>query len=223
MKRICWLLFILLIGPQATAVAQWNTIFSDDFDRPDGPVGEPWVFVGDTLYIHENRVIGSTGEYGRMEYTSSDSTLSAMMEADFSFGDDANDGRLHFLMGGTPYGPEGGAYIAKIDQASFELWSHPPEVLLDESYCSFAASTVYSMRLRYDHDDGRASLIIWDSEESIIDSLGAVGPPVYFKKIMAGIENQGDYTKWLDNIAFKGTGSAATEPATWGAIKALYK
>ena len=224
MKRVCLMLvIILLMALQGTAVAQCRTIFSDDFDRDDGPVAEPWVLIGDTLYIDQHSVVGSSNRYGRIEYTADDSTLSAMMGADFSFWEDASGGRLYFLLGGTPYGSEGGAYIAKIDQTSFELWSHPPEVLLDESYYSFAASTVYSMLLRYDHDSARASLIIHDSQGSLIDSIGAVGPPVYFKKIMAGIENQGDHTKWFDNILFKDTGSTATEPATWGAIKQLYK
>jgi len=83
-----------LLGPASAE------IFFDDFNRPDGPLGEPWFLLNSYLYIETYRVVANSDEFGNMGYRAGDVYLEASIEADTNFNDDQGDGLFHLYTGG---------------------------------------------------------------------------------------------------------------------------
>jgi hypothetical protein len=199
MKKL--VLLVTLVALPITAWAGWEIAFFDDFNRPDGPLGPPWVIAGpDTLQINSGRVICPFDtSYGLVAYTDDESGPSIALELDFSFFGDT-DGWFHGWIGGTTESGDTVAYGAELERGLFGLYYYPPESLIVERPFTYEDYNVYSMRLAYDRSTGKASLTIRDTYGVAWDSVGVTGPGSEFSMVYVGIENRSyDDAKWLDN------------------------
>ena len=199
MKKL--VLLTMLVALPVTVSAGWEVAFFDDFNRPDGPVGSPWVIAGpDTLQISSGRVVCPFDtSYGLVAYTHGESGPSIALEMDFSFFGDT-DGWFHAWIAGITTRGDTVAYGAEMERGLFGLYFYPPESLIVEKPFTYQDYNVYSMRLSYDNSTGIASLVIRDTYGVVSDSIGVVGPGTDFNLIDVGIENRAyDDAKWLDN------------------------
>jgi hypothetical protein len=194
-------LLMMLVALPVVASAGWEVAFFDDFNRPDGPVGLPWVIAGpDTLQISSGRVVCPFDtSYGLVAYTHEEAGPSIALEMDFSFFGDT-DGWFHGWIGGITESGDTVAYGAEMERGLFGLYFYPPESLIVEKSFTYEDYNVYSLRLAYDHSTGKASLTIRDTYGVAWDSIGVTGPGSEFSMIYVGIENRAyDDAKWLDN------------------------
>ena len=189
-------IFIIILFLFSSTIAQAQIIFSDDFNRQNGPLGEPWVLLADTLFIQNSHVVGPSNQYGRVMYNLEYPVQNLTLNVDFNFMDD-NDSRFQFFIIDWV---DTVAYIAKIHREYFGLWGGPSETLLIQSNLQLSLNTLYKMRLKYNCTDGIISLLIIDNQDIFIDSLGINGPTGNFNTIMLGIENSAYSTKWFDNV-----------------------
>jgi hypothetical protein len=199
MKRL--LLLTLLIAGPVTVSAGWEVAFFDDFNRPDGPVGPPWIMAGpDTLQISSGRVICPFDtSFGQVAYLHDEAGPSIALEMDFSFFGDT-DGWFHGWIAGITGSGDTVAYGAELERGLFGLYFYPPESLIVEEPFTYQDYNVYSMRLAYDASTGKASLTIRDTYGVEWDSVGVTGPGADFDRVYVGIENRSyDDAKWLDN------------------------
>jgi hypothetical protein len=199
MKRL--MLSVILVALPVAVSAGWEVAFFDDFNRPDGPLGPPWVLAGpDTLYIRSGQVICPFDtSYALSAYTHDESGPSIALEVDFSFFGDT-DGWFHAWIGGVTTVGDTVAYGAEMERGLFGLYFYPPESLIVEKPFTYQDYSVYSMRLAYDHSSGTASLTIRDVYGVAWDSIGVTGPGSDFEMVYIGIENRAhDDAKWLDN------------------------
>ncbi len=201
------LLFILLSFP---VCAQWNTIFSDDFNRPDGPLGTPWMLMGDTLYIQSNRIVANTQEYGLMQYIASQYYETTALEAAFNFNNDNDDGRYQFFIGGGDTSTTMG-FIAKISDDEISLYQINPELELVNAAYTFSLSSTYKMRLESDYTLGLGRLIIMDDQGTVLTSIQAASSPGAILWCACGIENENAHNKWIDDLSFEYDGSVSVE------------
>lgn len=203
MKHLTILSVILILTATATFSADWDVVFSDDFNRPDGPLGPPWLdYAPDTLSIQSGRVVLPQTGYGLSGFDDSETGPSMVLEMDFSFlGDE--DGWFHAWIGGIGGSGDTVAYGAEFDRDTFGLYFYPPESLLVEEGFAFDPYTVYSMRLAYDHSTGIASLSVRDAFGVAGDSIGVSGPSTDFSMMRVGVENKVYTSKWLDNVVLR--------------------
>jgi hypothetical protein len=194
------IVLILLISVPASLSAGWQIVFSDDFNRPDGPLGPPWFDAGPgVLRIQSGRVVCDSLAYGLSGYDHSEAGPSIALETDFSFLGDAN-GWFHFWIAGIGGPGDTVAYGAEMDRHTFGLYFYPPESLLVEKAFAFDPYTVYTMRLEYDHLTGIASLIVRDAFGPTADSIWTYGVGTDFNTIRVGIEDKDSIDKWFDNV-----------------------
>jgi hypothetical protein len=203
MKWFPVLMVALISVASAAMCADWDVIFSDDFNRPDGPLGPPWLDYGpDALSILAGRAALPQTGYGLSGFDDSESGPSMVLEMDFGFEGD-EDGYFHAWIGGADGAGDTVAYGAEFDRSTFGLYSFPPESLLVEAPFDFDPYTVYTMRLAYDHSTGIASLSVRDALGVTGDSLGVPGPSTNFTMIRVGFENEVHNDKWLDNVVLR--------------------
>lgn len=200
MRRFTVLIGLLVLLPAAALGAELETVFADDFNRPDGPLGSPWFDAGPgTLLIHSGRVVCDSLEYGLSGYDHSESGPSMALETDFCFLGDAN-GWFHFWIAGIGAGDDTVGYGAEMDRHTFGLYFYPPESLLVEKAFAFDPYTVYTMRLEYNHLTGIAKLIVRDVYGPTVDSVWTYGQGTDFNTIRVGIEDRDSIDKWFDNV-----------------------
>ena len=107
------IVLVLVLTPAAALATDWEVAFSDDFNRPDGPLGPPWFDAGpDTLMIQTGRVVSAESTYSLSGYDHPEGRPSAVLETHFSFQGDT-DGWFHFWIAGIS-GPDTVAYGAEI-------------------------------------------------------------------------------------------------------------
>ena len=206
-RCIVFLSFMLVAG-QSTSLAQWQTIFSDNFDRSDGPLVSPWVKMSeiDSLFIQSRQVYAHSNHYGLSMYSSpKDSAQTVQLRADINFAGDT-DGRFQFFVFGSLTSSTADGYIAKISRDKFSLYTVTPEAPLKQSPCSLLQNTLYKMSLLVDKTNKLVSIIIEDSQGVIADSLSVRWkdwPNGYFNCIAVGCENDADSGKYLDNVIFE--------------------
>jgi hypothetical protein len=203
MKHSAILIVLVLVSIPTVAIStDWEEVFSDDFNRPDGPLGFPWFDAGpDTLYIQSGRVVSAESTYSLSGYDHPEGRPSAVLEAHFGFGGDEG-GRFHFWIAGV-LGPDTVAYGVEIEAETFGLYFYPPESLIVENTFAFDLDSFYTMRLAYDQSTGTASVSVQDFFSPAGDSTGATGVGTSFSTIRVGIENRMYADKWLDNVVFR--------------------
>jgi hypothetical protein len=196
------IILVMLISVPVAALAGWEVAFFDDFNRPDGPVGAPWIVAGpDTLYISSGRVICPFDtSYGLIAYLHDEEGPNIALEMDFSFFGDT-DGWYHAWIGGVTTGGDTVAYGAEMERDLFGLYFYPPESLIVEKPFAFQDYNVYSLRLAYYDPTGTVSLVVRDAYGVAADSIVVTGPGSDFSMVYVGIENRAsDDQKWLDNV-----------------------
>ena len=205
------LLIIFFVILNSIALAEWEIIFTDDFNRDDGPLEEPWQLMQDTLYIQSEHVIAHEFEYGFMGYFGDDTTGTAAIESFFNFENDSY-GRFQFFLGGSVDTTDFG-FIAKISTDYISIWKLSPEIELSNINFNFFPETVYKMRLEYNSADSLIKLQVMDIAGSILDTIQANNPSGVFSFCAFGIENLDTYNcrKWFDVVVFEGTNVSTDE------------
>jgi hypothetical protein len=198
----------LVVVFHSVSLSQWQAVFSDNFNRPDGPLVSPWSLMEDTLFIVSQQVYARTGRYGLMMYNSQfDSAQSVQLSADFNFASDS-DGRFQFFIFGSLVQNGGSGYIAKISQTNVSLWTVAPESLLHTSSYYFSTNQTYTAILTNDASTDSVLILIKNSQGVSVLSMGKSSPRRYFYTIAAvGIENSTSAAKFLENVVFEREGA----------------
>lgn len=199
-RLICITVALLLWLLPATAMSE---VFTDDFNRDDGPLGDPWFLVsGSPLSIAGNRVVGNVA-FGNMGHRPSIPSTEASLEYDLCFNGDNPDGgpfSLHIagVEGETAWGFYGEVYLDSIKLGRFF-----PEEELATAYYPLDDGATYHARLEYEHAGNRLSLVLENDQGTSIVSVDAlVSPAGPFEICSISIEKYGTAIKWLDNVTF---------------------
>jgi hypothetical protein len=203
MKNLAILIVLVLVSlPAAALSTDWVAVFSDDFNRPDGPLEPPWFDAApDTLFIQSGRVVSAESTYSLSGYDHHRGSQSAVLETHFGFQGD-EDGWFHFWIAGIS-GSDTVSYGVEIDTQTLGLYFYPPESLIVESAFAFDLNSFYTMRLAYEHSTGTASVSVQDFFSPAGDSIGAAGVGIGFNTIRVGIENKMFTDKFFDNVVFR--------------------
>ncbi|GEM_PF-5470316 len=213
-QRVVCAIFIFF-ALKSVALSQWQVVFSDNFNRPNGPLVLPWIPMQDTLFIVSQQVYARPARYGSMmHYSQLDSAQSVQLTVDFDFASDS-DGRFQFFIFGSFVQGRGSGYIAKISRTDVSLWTVAPESLLHTSSYSFSTNQTYTAILTNDASSDSVYILIKNSQGISVLSIGKSSPRRYFYIPAVGIENSTAATKFLDNVVFKraGTTDVIREPS----------
>ena len=173
-------------------------LFTDNFDRADGPLGPPWELLDQSpLYIENQRAVAQANEYGLMLYGEPCPECycdEVTLLAGFNFSANTDyDGRFQFYIGGggTDAGADYWGFNARIGLDEVSLYS------IDDENGEIELVTVptplehdfnYQMVLLYDSDTQTVSLIVYGAVEPVVDlTVPASSNPFCFCAI--GIEN----------------------------------
>ncbi len=193
--RYIQIVTILLLGFLGSEPANAE-IFSDDFDRADGPLGPPWELLDQSpLHIENQRVVARENEYGLMLYGEQCPSCycgEAILRATFDFSTNTDyDGRFQFFIGGGETEDDYWGFNAKIGLDEVSLYS------IDEVNGEIELATVpsplmhdfnHSMVFRYDPDTQEVSLAVYGPVSVLVNlTVPASSDPFCFLAI--GIEN----------------------------------
>jgi hypothetical protein len=199
--RLFSLVFTLLLC-NSIMLLQGQTIFSDNFNRPDGPFLSPWQVMNDTLFIQSQQAYARAGRYGLEMYSSpTDSSQTVQLRVDFNFANDS-DGRFQFfIMGSYIYGV-GYGYIAKVSKSSLDLYTVVPEAPLFVTGIALQGNVTYTLVLKAEasNETVTASLL---NQGVTFASVSAPSPKRYFNTVACGIENSASFGKTFDNVFFE--------------------
>ncbi len=198
--QICITFALLFWLLPATASSD---VFTDDFNRADGPLGDPWFLIsGSPLSIAGNRVVGDV-EFGTMGYRPGAAWTECSLEYDLSFnGDNPGGGPFHLHLGGE-VGTTGWGFFGEVSLESVTIGRFFPEEDLATAYYPLDAGTTYHARLEFEHDIERLSLVLEDDQGTPVVSVDAlVSPPGPFELCAIAIEKRGTAIKWLDNVTY---------------------
>jgi hypothetical protein len=206
--HICITFVLLFWLLPATALSD---VFTDDFNRADGPLGEPWFLVsGSPLSIAGNRVVGDV-EFGTMGYRPGSAWTDCSLEYDLCFnGDNPGGGPFHLILSGE-VGPSAWGFIGEVSLEAVTIGRFFPEQDLATAYYPFDAGATYHARLEYLHDINRLSLVLENDQGTPVVSVDAVvSPPGPFELGAIAIEKRGTAIKWLDNVSYLTDGLSQT-------------
>lgn len=210
MRRVLFVVLFLCGGLGSLPAAA--ELFTDDFNRSDGPLGPPWELLDQSpLYIVDQRVQAQADEYGLMVYDEQcpDCYCAySTLQADFGFSADTGyDGRFQFFIGGGESGSHYWGFIAKVGLDEISIWRYDDsagEVLLSAEPSPLQHARDYTFAMAYTPDP-----------PLLVTAVGEGGPAVYLSMLPVssepfcygaiGIENLGATgdTGWLDNVLFE--------------------
>ncbi len=209
--RCILIMTILLLGVFGSLPASAE-IFTDHFDRADGPLGAPWELLDQSpLYIENQRVVAQANEYGLMLYGEPCPECycdEATLLAGFNFSTNTDyDGRFQFFIGGGETEDDYWGFNAKIGLDEVSLYSIDNvngEIELVTVPSPLEHDFNYSMVFLYASDTQAVSLIVYGAVEPVVDlTVPASSDPFCFLAI--GIENlnaTGDQGR-IDGVQFQ--------------------
>jgi hypothetical protein len=171
-------------------------VFSDDFDRADGPLGPPWELLDQSLlYIENQRAVAHANEYGLMLYGEQcpDCYCDAVtVLSTFNFSTNTDyDGRFQYFIGGGEVGGDYWGFNAKLGLDEVSLYS------IDDENGEIELATVpsplqhdfnHAMAFYYDVDAQAVSLKVYGAVQVVVDlTVPAASNPFCF--LAMGIEN----------------------------------
>ncbi|MGA3286258.1 MAG: T9SS type A sorting domain-containing protein [Bacteroidota bacterium] len=204
--QLITLLSFMLIIDHSTLLSQWQSIFSDNFNRSDGPLLSPWIRVDDTLYIRSQQLCARSGFRGfTMYHSQEDSAETVQLHADINFGSDSN-GWFELAFFGSPTDSTADGYTAWIKQDSLTLYDATEANLLLKRSTNLLANTAYRAILRADKSSKTTSIIIEDLRGFTTDSVGIKWtdwPNGYFNWIGIGIADYTGSSMYIDDVIFE--------------------
>jgi hypothetical protein len=213
-------LFVVFFGAATLLFASsLAETFFDDFNRPDGPLEDPWFVMNDYLYIESQRVVAHSDEFGNMGYLAGDIYLEASIEADINFCSDSGDGRFHLYTGGGESETDTWGYAGIVGTTFIELRQFFPEEVIATADYSFDTTAIYHATLAYRRDIGMVSLIVVADDGEYVVGVETASYAGTFRWCAIGIENLTASQKWLDNVTFTANGPVTAVPDA----TALYK
>jgi len=179
----------------------WSHIFADDFNRPDGILGDPWFLIADSLLINNSRLTSPANQYGRGVYAWNDPVQNVRLNTTLSFNSDIDEGAFQFFIWSQQ---DSLAYIGKVGLDLLELRSGLPDTVMIEQNLLLDPNDTYSMNIQFNYASSVVALALRDESGVLVDSLSAVGIPGAFSAILLGIDNRDDFSKWIDNAMIEG-------------------
>jgi hypothetical protein len=189
------ILTILLFGVLGSLPANAQ-IFSDNFNRADGPLGPPWELLDQSpLTIENQRVYAGANEYGLMLYGEQCPACycdEVTLVAGFNFSSSTDyDGRFQFFIGGGETEGDYWGFNAKIGLDEVSL--HSIDNVNVETELAAVPSPLqhdfnHQMVLRYAFDTQEVSLIVYGPISPVVNLTVPIssGPFCFFAM---GIEN----------------------------------
>ncbi len=198
---------LFLLAP----VASYADVFFDDFNRPDGVLGDPWTLLESYLYIESQQVVAHSDELGLMLYTGDYVWLEASCEIDVSFNGDADGDFKLFIGGGTDEIDYWGfAGTMGWDHLAIDILNPEMEIASTDYY--FDSGAVYHLTLAFAYDIGEVSLVVEDGDGQPVVSIATAASEYPYQWCAIGIENQLPSDKWLDNATFTTNGTICPVP-----------
>jgi hypothetical protein len=232
MKSTCVLICCLACAlAVSTSTQAGPLVFVDDFNRPDGILGPPWVALESPLYIQSHAAVADSGEYGLMMYTDPNGCHcnDGSIEILFSFHGDTNtNGRFQiYLIGHAAVGHSG--FIGKLALDYFSIFGLP-EVEIATKSLALSPTASYRLRLAYEHTTTTATLTLTEADGTPVDQIAVTESSGPLTAVAIGIENlnQPYYAKWLDDARFDYCCEATSAHEdvsleSWGHVKSNYR
>jgi hypothetical protein len=232
MKLTCaFICCLACLVAASTSLQAGPLTFMDDFNRPDGVLGPPWVALESPLHIQSHTAVADSGEFGLMMFTDPDGCHcdDASLEILFSFnGDTHTNGRFQIYLIGHAAGGYSG-FIGKLALDFFAIFGIP-EVEIATKSLALSPAASYRLRLAYDHATTTATLTLTEADGTPVDEIAVTESSGPLTAVAIGVENlnQPYHAKWLDDARFDYCCEATSAREmisleSWGQVKGDYR
>jgi hypothetical protein len=215
---------MVLIFTLLMSMASKCEVFTDDFNRPDGPLSDPWNIMSSYLYIESQRVVANAYELGNMYRLSDLASTWASIEYDLCFNGDS-DGRYHLYIGGGEDESSAWGFTGIVGIGFVEISRIFYSGELATDYYVPDTGEEYHAKLEYLDDIGRVSLSVVDHLGNPVVQIDApVTPDGPFLWCAMGIENIGTSAdnQWLDNVLIETDGSTGVDGLNLLRVSGVY-
>jgi hypothetical protein len=225
----------ILIGGVACALlaSAWvqagPLVFTDDFNRPDGLLGSPWVTLESPLSIRSQSAVADSNEYGLMMFSDPGGCHcdDASLEITLDFQGDAGGRYQIFLIGSAPLSYSG--FIGKLALDRLSIYGLP-EVEIAAKGVALSPTRSYRLRLAYTRATSTADLVLTETDGTPVEAISVTALSGPLTACAVGVENldETDHLKWLDDVRFDYCCEATSvsgelSSGSWGRVKSDYR